>query len=86
MMQADKPRFEWGQRVATVEDLFNDGSYPDHALDALLVGAGEVGEIVQVGRHITSGAVVYMAEFAHNRVIGCMEPELTPWQPKGETK
>ncbi len=82
MMEAEKPRFEWGQRVEAVQDLFNDGSYPDVAADALLVGMGEVGEIVQVGRHTDSGTIIYMAEFANNRVIGCMEPELALWQPK----
>jgi hypothetical protein len=41
MMEAVKPRFEWGQRVQAAADLFNDGSYPDRPTDALLVHAGE---------------------------------------------
>jgi nitrogen fixation protein NifZ len=86
MMAADRARFEWGQRVKAAVDLINDGTYPERAPDALLVGAGEAGEIVQVGRHVDSGAFVYMVEFALNQVVGCMEPELTPWQSSGEAE
>ena len=86
MMEAGKPRFEWGQRVEAVVDLFNDGSYPERPFNALLVGAGDAGEIVQVGRHIDSGSFVYMVEFALNQVVGCMEPELAPRQSSAEAQ
>ncbi|MHB2006998.1 MAG: nitrogen fixation protein NifZ [Acidobacteriaceae bacterium] len=86
MMEAGRPGFEWGQRVEAAVDLFNDGSYPERPADALLVGAGEPGEIVQVGRHVDSGAFVYMVEFPLNRVVGCMEPELMVRQPDGEAQ
>jgi nitrogen fixation protein NifZ len=42
------PKFQWGQRVSATGDLFNDGSFPDQPADALLVKAGDAGEIVQV--------------------------------------
>jgi nitrogen fixation protein NifZ len=84
MMDAGKPRFEWGQRVKTAVDLFNDGSYPERPFNALLVGAGDAGEIVQVGRHVDSGSFVYMVEFALNQIVGCVEPELMPWQSSVE--
>jgi nitrogen fixation protein NifZ len=86
MMEAGKPRFEWGQRVRAVTDLFNDGTYPERPFNALLVGAGDAGEIVQVGRHIDSGSFVYMVEFALNQVVGCMEPELAPRQSSAEAQ
>ena len=86
MMEAGKPRFEWGQRVEAVVDLFNDGSYPERSSKALLVAVGDAGEIVQVGRHVDSGSFVYMVEFALNQVVGCMEPELTPWQSSAEAQ
>jgi len=86
MMEPVKAHFEWGQRVKAATDLFNDGSYPERPADALLVGVGEAGEIVQVGRHIDSGSFVYMVEFALNQVVGCMEPELTPWQSSAEAQ
>jgi nitrogen fixation protein NifZ len=80
MMETSAPRYEWGQRVQMAADLFNDGSYPDRPLEALLVKSGEAGEVVQVGHHTDSGTVVYMVEFARNRVVGCFEQELEPWQ------
>ena len=40
-------KYEWGQRVRAAADLFNDGSFPDQPVDALLVRAGDAGEIVQ---------------------------------------
>jgi nitrogen fixation protein NifZ len=83
MMQATAPRFEWGQRVQTVTDLFNDGSFPQQPLDALLVQGGETGEIVQVGQHTDSGTIVYMVEFSANRVVGCFETELALSQSNG---
>jgi nitrogen fixation protein NifZ len=83
MMEANAPRYEWGQRVLATADLFNDGSYPDQPSEALLVQNGEAGEIVQVGQHTDSGTVVYLVEFALNRVVGCVEQELAPWQSNG---
>jgi nitrogen fixation protein NifZ len=79
-------RFDWGQRVQAATDLFNDGSYPEEPAGALLVRQGEAGEIVQVGSHIDSGVVVYMVEFAVDRLIGCLEPELTPAESRGAAR
>jgi nitrogen fixation protein NifZ len=83
MTETSAPRYEWGQRVQAAADLFNDGSYPQHPLEALLVQNGEAGEVVQVGCHTDSGTVVYMVEFALNRIVGCFEQELEPWQSNG---
>jgi nitrogen fixation protein NifZ len=85
-MDALKPRFEWGQRVQSAVDLFNDGSYPERAADELLFGAGVEGEIVQVGQHTDSGAFVYLVEFAPTELVGCMESELMILQPSVEAQ
>jgi nitrogen fixation protein NifZ len=84
MKAATAPRYEWGQRVQAVADLFNDGSFPEQPPEALLVQSGESGEIVQVGRHTDSGTIVYMVEFSASRVVGCFETELTISQSNGE--
>jgi nitrogen fixation protein NifZ len=80
MMESISSRYEWGQRVQAAADLFNDGSHPEHPCDALLVQCGESGEVVRVGQHTESGTVVYMVQFPLNKVVGCVEQELTPWQ------
>jgi nitrogen fixation protein NifZ len=72
--------------VQAAANLFNDGSYPQKPSEALLVQSGEAGEVVQVGHHIDTGTVVYMVEFALNRVVGCFEHELAPAQWNGGTE
>ena len=67
--------YDWGQRVRAVEDLFNDGSHPQAEAGALLVAAGTVGEIVQVGYHAEANIPVYLVEFGR-LVLGCYEEEI----------
>ncbi len=76
-------RFNWGQQVRTTQDLHNDGSYPEQPADALLAHKGDAGEVVQVGQHVASGAIVYMVAFALNKVVGCFETELMPLDSMG---
>lgn len=85
-MEASTPRYEWGQNVQAAVDLFNDGSYPEQPSEALLVQSGEPGEVVQVGHHTDSGTILYMVQFARNRVVGCFENELELSQSNGEAQ
>jgi nitrogen fixation protein NifZ len=76
-MEPREPKYRWGQAVATVQDLFNDGTYPDREAEALLVACGAVGEIVQVGHHVEANLPVYLVEFPGG-VVGCLEEEIIP--------
>lgn len=78
MSGSAQPRFQWGQPVRSVVDLFNDGSYPNWPEDALLVQSGDRGEVVQVGAHVESNTTVYLVEFSESRVVGCLEDEIAP--------
>jgi nitrogen fixation protein NifZ len=71
-------RYDWGQRVRAAIDLVNDGSYPDRAVDELLVKSGDTGEIVNVGAHVETETVIYLVEFSPQLVIGCLEDEIEP--------
>lgn len=42
MIEPALPKFEWGQRVRSLLDLENDGSYPDRPESGMLVPAGEL--------------------------------------------
>jgi nitrogen fixation protein NifZ len=75
--------YQWGQKVYAEADLFNDGSYPDHPADALLVAAGTEGEIVQVGYHEEANLPIYLVEFPGGYVIGCFEEEIHAEQQAG---
>jgi nitrogen fixation protein NifZ len=69
------PKYEWGQRVTALADIFNDGSYPDQPEQALLVPQGGEGEIVQVGHHTEANLPIYLVDFG-GRVVGCFEEEI----------
>ncbi len=76
---AQRPKFQWGQRVQAIEDLYNDGSYPDQPLDVLLVRTGDVGEVVNIGMIEETKRPLYLVEFDGTRlVVGCLEEELAP--------
>ena len=76
MIEPKMPKYDWGMRVVTLADLLNDGSFPDREPDALLVGVGTAGEVVQVGRHTDTDTPVYLVEFPDGSVIGCLEEEI----------
>jgi nitrogen fixation protein NifZ len=75
MIDLREPRFRWGQPVRAALDLYNDGSLPDIAEDALLVAAGGPGEIVQIGHHEAANVPIYMVDFGVV-VLGCFEEEI----------
>lgn len=79
-MTAIEPRaaaYAWGQRVIALDDLVNDGSYPERPVDAVLAARGSVGEIVNVGYAQEMNEPVYLVQF-EGCVIGCLEIELVP--------
>lgn len=79
-MTVPEPRtalYAWGQRVIALDDLVNDGSYPERAADALLAARGAVGEIVNIGHAQEANEPVYLVQF-EGCVIGCMELEIIP--------
>ena len=78
MLEPRLPKYQWGQRVKAVSNLENDGSFPDAPEEALLVRAGDAGEIVQVGMHTKSNIPIYLVEFTERLVVGCFEEEITP--------
>jgi len=73
---AIEAKFYHGQRVRSMVGLFNDGSFPNAKLDALLVEAGEPGEIVEIGTHVETGTTIYLVAFGEDRMIGCLEDEI----------
>ncbi|WP_454766033.1 nitrogen fixation protein NifZ [Cupriavidus campinensis] len=72
-----QPAYAWGMRVVALDDLSNDGSYPDRAADECLITAGALGEIVNVGQVVETGEPVYLVEFGR-QVVGCTEEEIAP--------
>ncbi|WP_027584119.1 nitrogen fixation protein NifZ [Bradyrhizobium sp. Ai1a-2] len=77
MIEPRFPKYQWGQRVKAAVDLVNDGSFPDAPADGLLVGAGDIGEIVKVGMQTEANLPIYLVEFGERLVVGCLEEEIT---------
>ena len=75
MIDQRLPKYEWGQPVIAAVDLYNDGSHPEVPEDHLLIPAGGIGEVVQVGHHGEANIPVYMVDFGL-AVIGCLEEEI----------
>jgi nitrogen fixation protein NifZ len=71
------PQYAWGQRVIALYDLFNDGSHPERAEDALLAARGTVGEIVNIGHATEENEPIYLVDFI-DCVVGCLEDEIIP--------
>lgn len=71
------PSYSWGQRVIALDDLVNDGSYPERPADAMLAARGAVGEIVNIGHAQELNEPVYLVQF-EGCVVGCLEIELVP--------
>lgn len=76
-IEAREPAYAWGQRVIALDDLVNDGSYPERPADALLAARGAVGEIVNIGHAPQLNEPVYLVQF-DGCVVGCLEIELLP--------
>ncbi len=72
--------YAWGLRVVALDDLVNDGSYPERAAGAVLAAQGALGEIVNVGHATEQNEPVYLVEF-DGCVIGCLEEEIAPAPP-----
>jgi len=71
------PSYSWGQRVIALDDLVNDGSYPERPADAMLAARGAIGEIVNIGHAQELNEPVYLVQF-EGCVVGCLEIELVP--------
>ena len=78
MIEPRLPKYQWGQRVKTLIDLHNDGTFPNAEPEGLLVSNGDLGEIVQVGAHTDSNTPIYLVEFREGLVVGCLEEEIMP--------
>jgi len=74
------PAYAWGQHVVALDDLVNDGSYPERSADDLLAARGSVGEVVNIGHAPDLNEPVYLVQFA-GCVVGCLEIELVPAPP-----
>lgn len=71
----DNAKYQWGNKVAVMADIINDGSYPNKAEGETIVVKGEAGRVRQVGQDEEKTTYLYIVEFG-DRLVGCFEDEL----------
>lgn len=70
------PAFDYGDMVRVIRSVRNDGTYPGLETGALLVRAGSVGHVRNVGTFLQE-QIIYAVHFlGEDKVVGCREEEL----------
>ena len=78
-------RWDMGDSVRVVRNIRNDGTYPGVDTGTLLVRAGAVGTVIDIGTFLFD-QIIYTVHFLDlGRIVGCREEELIgvdePWLP-----
>ncbi len=71
-------KYRWGDKVRVMNDIWNDGSYPEAKENEVLVLQGAQGYVLQVGKD-EGGKFLYVVEFG-DKLVGCFEEELSKVQ------
>lgn len=62
------PVFEEGQKVRTLRDIRNDGTYPGRPVGEIMVNVGDVGYVKSVGTYLQM-YYIYAIDFYERRII-----------------
>ncbi|WFU54703.1 nitrogen fixation protein NifZ [Bradyrhizobium pachyrhizi] len=76
MIGPEVPKYRSGQRIKTAMDIINDESFPNAPPDGVLIGAGQIGEIIRVSMHTDESVPIYIVDFGERLIIGCFEDEI----------
>jgi nitrogen fixation protein NifZ len=72
----ESPIFEIGQKVRSLQNVRNDGTYPGPAVGDVLIPAGAIGYVISVGSYLQMYHIYSVDFFEQRRVIGMHEKEL----------
>ncbi|MEA3290382.1 MAG: nitrogen fixation protein NifZ [Campylobacterota bacterium] len=75
----EEPKFKVGQKVALLEDVVNDGTYPHAKIGTLMMPKGSIGYIKDMGEFLQVIRVYEVHFFGTEmevEIIGCREHEL----------
>ncbi|EWY39433.1 nitrogen fixation protein NifZ [Skermanella stibiiresistens SB22] len=70
------PVFEVGQKVRSIRDVRNDGTYPGAPVGDVLIPAGSVGYMISVGSYLQMYHIYSVDFYEQRRVIGMRAKEL----------
>jgi len=76
---AEEPKYFTGQKVKLLENIVNDGTYPHAKIGTLMMPAGSIGYIKDMGEFLQVIRVYEVHFFGTDmevEIIGCREHEL----------
>ncbi|HYD64370.1 nitrogen fixation protein NifZ [Azospirillum sp.] len=65
---AGPPVFEEGDKIRSLKDIRNDGTYPGRPLGDYLIRAGDVGYVKSIGTYLQM-YYIYAVDFYEQRII-----------------
>ena len=66
----EPPVFEIGQKVRSLQNVRNDGTYPGPAVGEVLIPEGAVGYVISIGSYLQMYHIYSVDFFEQRRVIG----------------
>jgi nitrogen fixation protein NifZ len=70
------PRFRIGDKVRATKDVRNDGTYPQRAVDDVLVTKGDVGYVRDIGTFLQQFYIYAVDFFDRAMIVGMRGKEL----------
>ena len=72
----EPPVYEVGQKVHSIQNVRNDGTYPGPAVGEVLIPEGAVGYVISIGSYLQMYHIYSVDFFEQRRVIGMRAKEL----------
>jgi nitrogen fixation protein NifZ len=72
----EPPVYEVGQKVRSLQNVRNDGTYPGPAVGEVLIPEGAVGYVISIGSYLQMYHIYSVDFFEQRRVIGMRAKEL----------
>jgi nitrogen fixation protein NifZ len=70
------PVFDMGEKVRSLKQIRNDGTFPGKDIGEILVRKGDVGYVVSIGTFLQSSYIYAVHFISRGYVVGCRKKEL----------
>lgn len=80
------PLFEVGDKVRAVVDARDDGTFPGSRRGELLIEAGDVGHVRDIGEFLGLHRIYAVDFYERARIVGMRAAELAPFQQAPERR
>lgn len=80
------PLFEVGDKVRAAVDVRDDGTFPGSRRGELLIAAGDVGYVRDIGEFLQIHRIYAVDFYERARIVGMWAAELVPFQQAPERR